>query len=135
QYSFFFFSSRRRHTRSKRDWSSDVCSSDLEDGLDIPATEFDDSNEITFQVPEEGIKVGPFKAGEEGTIEISAGQIDNTLESNALPLDAVCHPDDDDTVVNTIEIEDDGNGGDPEPNPEEEALDAVNEADDAEEMQ
>src|SRR5699024_11858285 len=27
--SLFFFSSRRRHTRSKRDWSSDVCSSDL----------------------------------------------------------------------------------------------------------
>src|SRR5207247_4435629 len=25
----FFFSSRRRHTRSTRDWSSDVCSSDL----------------------------------------------------------------------------------------------------------
>src|SRR5215471_21310515 len=28
---FFFFSSRRRHTRSLRDWSSDVCSSDLAD--------------------------------------------------------------------------------------------------------
>src|SRR5438105_7959873 len=28
-YFFFFFSSRRRHTRSTRDWSSDVCSSDL----------------------------------------------------------------------------------------------------------
>src|SRR5215469_10411051 len=28
-YFFFFFSSRRRHTRSLRDWSSDVCSSDL----------------------------------------------------------------------------------------------------------
>src|SRR5271163_2072660 len=27
--SSFFFSSRRRHTRSDRDWSSDVCSSDL----------------------------------------------------------------------------------------------------------
>src|SRR5690606_40400112 len=26
----FFFSSRRRHTRFSRDWSSDVCSSDLE---------------------------------------------------------------------------------------------------------
>src|SRR5260370_35304546 len=26
---FFFFSSRRRHTRFKCDWSSDVCSSDL----------------------------------------------------------------------------------------------------------
>src|SRR5207249_6669890 len=27
----FFFSSRRRHTRSKRYWSSDVCSSDLKE--------------------------------------------------------------------------------------------------------
>src|SRR5215475_6849258 len=27
---FFFFSSRRRHTRFSRDWSSDVCSSDLQ---------------------------------------------------------------------------------------------------------
>src|SRR5256884_412550 len=27
----FFFSSRRRHTRCSRDWSSDVCSSDLEE--------------------------------------------------------------------------------------------------------
>src|SRR4030043_1755138 len=26
---FFFFTSRRRHTRCSRDWSSDVCSSDL----------------------------------------------------------------------------------------------------------
>src|SRR5438094_5393449 len=34
--SFFFFSSRRRHTRSYGDWSSDVCSSDLEFGaLDL----------------------------------------------------------------------------------------------------
>src|SRR5690606_39708491 len=28
----FFFSSRRRHTRFSRDWSSDVCSSDLGQG-------------------------------------------------------------------------------------------------------
>src|SRR5690554_7841149 len=28
----FFFSSRRRHTRCGRDWSSDVCSSDLAEG-------------------------------------------------------------------------------------------------------
>src|SRR5206468_6919243 len=37
----FFFSSRRRHTRSDRDWSSDVCSSDLQqvhrDLVDLPA--------------------------------------------------------------------------------------------------
>src|SRR3989449_10381945 len=30
---YFFFSSRRRHTRCSRDWSSDVCSSDLSEGL------------------------------------------------------------------------------------------------------
>src|SRR5690606_40667810 len=30
---FFFFSSRRRHTRFSRDWSSDVCSSDLSRSL------------------------------------------------------------------------------------------------------
>src|SRR5260370_31961649 len=30
---FFFFSSRRRHTRFKCDWSSDVCSSDLPGSL------------------------------------------------------------------------------------------------------
>src|SRR5690625_8007755 len=32
----FFFSSRRRHTRWPRDWSSDVCSSDLELGQEHP---------------------------------------------------------------------------------------------------
>src|SRR5699024_976712 len=32
----FYCSSRRRHTRSKRDWSSDVCSSDLLDNQDRP---------------------------------------------------------------------------------------------------
>src|SRR5439155_13103634 len=33
----FFFSSRRRHTRWPRDWSSDVCSSDL---TAMPATRY-----------------------------------------------------------------------------------------------
>src|SRR2546430_8692896 len=33
---FFFFSSRRRHTRFDCDWSSDVCSSDLLYGSRIP---------------------------------------------------------------------------------------------------
>src|SRR5204863_4615309 len=40
---FFFFSSRRRHTRSLRDWSSDMCSSDLlykPDGQGVRATRF-----------------------------------------------------------------------------------------------
>src|SRR2546429_4764487 len=34
---YFFFSSRRRHTRCSRDWSSDVCSSDL--GVDVECVE------------------------------------------------------------------------------------------------
>src|SRR5690606_8229119 len=33
---FFFFSSRRRHTRFSRDWSSDVCSSDLNEQVSWP---------------------------------------------------------------------------------------------------
>src|SRR5207249_5446494 len=32
KFGYFFFSSRGRHTISKRDWSSDVCSSDLSAG-------------------------------------------------------------------------------------------------------
>src|SRR2546422_1448389 len=39
---YFFFSSRRRHTRCSRDWSSDVCSSDLVSGKSVKV-EIDDS--------------------------------------------------------------------------------------------
>src|SRR5699024_11431949 len=45
----FFFSSRRRHTISKRDWSSDVCSSDLT-FLTERTTKFD-YEASSFQVP------------------------------------------------------------------------------------
>src|SRR5699024_11286722 len=40
------FSSRRRHTRSKRDWSSDVCSSDLDAALVSGATAFVAHNDL-----------------------------------------------------------------------------------------
>src|SRR4051794_41435959 len=44
-YVFFFFSSRRRHTRWTGDWSSDVCSSDLSsDGSQRVATETGDED-------------------------------------------------------------------------------------------
>src|SRR5206468_7115741 len=46
----FFFSSRRRHTRSDRDWSSDVCSSDLGVWQVDP--------DITSQVVRWGIEAG-----------------------------------------------------------------------------
>src|SRR2546429_6917333 len=42
---FFFFSSRRRHTRCSRDWSSDVCSSDLED-MESRGEEIPDPNNV-----------------------------------------------------------------------------------------
>src|SRR2546422_9355614 len=58
----FFFSSRRRHTRCSRDWSSDVCSSDLE-----------------LALPQQHV-VGPFEAGlepaEEGIDPIRDGEPD-----------------------------------------------------------
>src|SRR5215813_14906963 len=41
---YFFFSSRRRHTRCGRDWSSDVCSSDL--GIQLNKTS---RNSVLFQ--------------------------------------------------------------------------------------
>src|SRR5256886_4042748 len=39
-YDYFFFSSRRRHTRFDCDWSSDVCSSDLVTANSAPASTF-----------------------------------------------------------------------------------------------
>src|SRR6266436_3513285 len=42
--SFFFFSSRRRHTRCSRDWSSDVCSSDLHGNLFAAANFFHEAS-------------------------------------------------------------------------------------------
>src|SRR5437868_9107740 len=51
----FFFSSRRRHTRSKRDWSSDVCSSDL---LSATEPERKDKRSLFALLPGEQAKNG-----------------------------------------------------------------------------
>src|SRR5699024_11564194 len=57
-----FFSSRRRHTRSKRDWSSDVCSSDLSDSP-VNANEHESGPESPIaygmSVPRGATQVGP----------------------------------------------------------------------------
>src|SRR5690606_39770517 len=56
----FFSSSRRRHTRFSRDWSSDVCSSDLHRGANVASGKFV-FDEYTTQFSSAHIDVvGPF---------------------------------------------------------------------------
>src|SRR6266496_4753241 len=55
---FFFFSSRRRHTRSLRDWSSDVCSSDLASVIRPGGAEWDEREETPWPILEEASKIG-----------------------------------------------------------------------------
>src|SRR2546427_8286075 len=54
---FFFFSSRRRHTRFDCDWSSDVCSSDLRPRLVTTTAEFHTIRRQLDRLAEEGIAV------------------------------------------------------------------------------
>src|SRR3712207_9427045 len=55
--SFAFFSSRRRHTRYWRDWSSDVCSSDLEAALE--------------RLPELGVDREPVRDAEQLPVQLA----------------------------------------------------------------
>src|SRR5690625_7219225 len=85
---YFFFSSRRRHTRWPRDWSSDVCSSDLQclqrvaEVLREVVTRPADlvarygGEEVTVLLPE---------CSPEGAEHI-AGQIHRQLEAAAIPF-------------------------------------------------
>src|SRR2546422_603153 len=62
----FFFSSRRRHTRCSRDWSSDVCSSDLES--EGGAGRRDEGVErVPLQITERGLYLTIDPAGGERT--------------------------------------------------------------------
>src|SRR6476620_5239153 len=54
---FFFFSSRRRHTRYWRDWSSDVCSSDLGRHYDYTSTTYELDNALTSTTINKGENV------------------------------------------------------------------------------
>src|SRR5438445_8733987 len=64
---FFFFSSRRRHTRYWRDWSSDVCSSDLIPLDRIMAVSHSSKRDLSrgFGVPEEKIRSEERRVGKE----------------------------------------------------------------------
>src|SRR5207249_8280035 len=72
----FFFSSRRRHTRSKRDWSSDVCSSDLLERLAEPGgicvsgrVQEDAAGKLDLafeDIGEQALKISPVQSGRTG---------------------------------------------------------------------
>src|SRR5699024_2837107 len=65
-----FFSSRRRHTRSKRDWSSDVCSSDLDPAENAAPTP--EPNKPTEEQKAEAAPERDYKPGEGGYSDRSA---------------------------------------------------------------
>src|SRR5207253_5665329 len=61
---FFFFSSRRRHTRWPRDWSSDVCSSDLK----VEKTSHEESEEY-FHMRPIGAQLGAWASHQSEVID------------------------------------------------------------------
>src|SRR5256886_4489694 len=66
---FFFFSSRRRHTRFDCDWSSDVCSSDLKEDIARVATISSREREIGDVIANAIEKVG-----KDGVVNVEEGQ-------------------------------------------------------------
>src|SRR6266576_3900367 len=95
---FFFFSSRRRHTRSLRDWSSDVCSSDLhkinprvevDDTVIVRATDASAIAWIGFRVdtgPAPGVLL------KFDTIFVGAGNLTDVTRRASLNLGSVLPP-------------------------------------------
>src|SRR5690606_41157387 len=67
-FDYFFFSSRRRHTRFSRDWSSDVCSSDLR--VICLAPEYKKYDLHAVQVMGANIELWQYKIYENGILNI-----------------------------------------------------------------
>src|SRR3989440_6801402 len=61
---FFFFSSRRRHTRSDRDWSSDVCSSDLVVDADLAELVDDHGVFLAVRLGQDAVEQGGLAGAE-----------------------------------------------------------------------
>src|SRR5699024_11869054 len=82
----FFFSSRRRHTRSKRDWSSDVCSSDLD--WDAKQAEVDQNRGLNRQSYDQVHGAGSFdrkKRQECEELHQKIVELDRQAEQNKQP--------------------------------------------------
>src|SRR5690606_25189882 len=85
EYSFFFdffFSSRRRHTRFSRDWSSDVCSSDLTaDGVSDPDRRDDLEARALYELIEDRVAPLFYDADGEGLPKRWLEMVKHTLVS------------------------------------------------------
>src|SRR5690606_40807843 len=78
----FFFSSRRRHTRFSRDWSSDVCSSDLGELINESVTEKEPAKEETPPAQETSkpsVRLTPSEAANIALKEVP-GEVDDDID-------------------------------------------------------
>ena len=76
--------------------------------LVIPETTIDPTNDLKLTVPDPAISVTGFKAGEEGTLTLRAGEIDTVLVIHGpkdVPVEASCVPKDEDTTIAKITIQ------------------------------
>src|SRR5476649_835377 len=89
----FFFSSRRRHTRSLCDWSSDVCSSDLisrQQLSDISISSVLDFSKLTsssYTTTNFGAPSNPSIRGQSADLFVNGVRMRTTSNGNGLPLD------------------------------------------------
>src|SRR5690625_7460473 len=85
-YYFFFFACRRRHTSWPRDWSSDVCSSDLTPAVQLQAD---------MGVEEVGPGIGYDELIGEGRLRLDGvlrhprHTVGRIVQSNAMPVDQI----------------------------------------------
>src|SRR5262245_38597597 len=86
---FFFFSSRRRHTRCLSDWSSDVCSSDLKSSHELAANAAVDPHAL-YRVLRALASLGIFEETESGCFALTSlaeplrSDVPNSLRASAV---------------------------------------------------
>src|SRR5256885_7120886 len=78
---FFFFSSRRRHTRLQGDWSSDVCSSDL---ADLPKVQSELAGQALYQIVRAAIELGDLTGADRAVQKILADYPPGDLNDRSL---------------------------------------------------
>src|SRR5690606_40941986 len=79
-----FFSSRRRHTRFSRDWSSDVCSSDLLKASDFDGVMFPGGFGVA-----KNLCTFAFK-GSQGEVRADVNNVIHDFYNSKKPIGAVC---------------------------------------------